>query len=194
MSKHPRTLFLSVVGIFSISALLVGIEGGEHSFVGSKKCKMCHMKEWKSWAETKMAKSLILLQPGENAEAKKAAGLDPKRDYTKDETCLTCHSTGYGQEGGFADLESTPNLAGVGCEMCHGAGGTYIKKQYMSLTNKEYKKAELIEVGLVGEITMERCVGCHNTDSPFVGDDYEFDFELNKEKGTHEKFPMKYQH
>ena len=30
--------------------------------------------------------------------------------------------------------------------------------------------------------------------SPFVGPDYVFDFEANKDKGTHEKFPLKYQH
>ena len=51
-----------------------------------------------------------------------------------------------------------------------------------------------VPTGMVGEITMEQCENCHNTKSPFVGEDYVFDFESNKEKGTHEKFPLKYTH
>lgn len=168
--------------------------GGDHPYTGSKKCKACHLKEWKSWAETKMAKSFDVLKPGERAEAKTGAGLDPDKDYTKDPTCLPCHTTGYGKDGGFVDIESTPDHAGVGCEMCHGAGGTYIQPQYMSLKNKEYKKAEIVAVGMVDTVSEAQCLTCHNSESPFVADDFVFDFEANKEKGTHEKFPLKYQH
>jgi hypothetical protein len=165
-----------------------------HAFVGSKKCKMCHIKEFKSWAGTAMAGAFEALKPGVRPEKKKAAGLDPMKDYTKDETCLPCHVTGYGKAGGFVDIGTTPNLAGVGCEMCHGPGETYLESQNMSLKNKEYKKADLVAVGLVDTITVDRCLGCHNNRSPFVGEDYVFDFAANKEKGTHEKFPLKYRH
>ena len=135
-----------------------------------------------------------MLKPGERAEAKKSAGLDADKDYTSDETCLPCHVTGYGEKGGFTSISATPDLAGVGCEMCHGPGGTYTRPEHMSLKNKEYKKADLVAVGLVGEITEARCRSCHNADSPFVGPDYVFEFEANKDKGTHETFPLKYQH
>ena len=65
----------------------------------------------------------------------------------------------------------------------------------MSLKNQEYKKEEIVAVGMVGEITAETCTKlCHNNKSPFVGEDYVFDFAVNKDKGTHEKFPLKYQH
>jgi hypothetical protein len=64
----------------------------------------------------------------------------------------------------------------------------------MSLKNKEYKKADLVAVGMVDGITEQQCRGCHNAESPFVGPDYVFDFEANKEEGTHEKFALKYQH
>jgi hypothetical protein len=194
MSPFLRcTVILSIV---AVGVLGYGSATGaeEHSYTGSKKCKMCHLKEWKSWSGTKMAQAFDVLKPGERADAKKTAGLDPTKDYTKDPICLPCHTTGYGKEGGFVDIESTPSHAGVGCEMCHGAGGTYTQAQYMSLKNKEYPKEDIVAVGMVGEITMEQCVTCHNTESPFVGDDYVFDFEENKEKGTHEKFPLKYEH
>ena len=166
----------------------------EHRYVGSKKCKMCHVKQWKSWSETSMANTFDVLKPGERAETKRTAGLDPDKDYTKDADCVRCHVTGHGKEGGFADSDSTPELAGVGCEMCHGPGGTYLEAQYMSLKNKEYKKADLVAVGMVDQIVREQCVACHNSDSPFVGDDYVFDFESRKDEGTHEQFPLKYDH
>jgi Cytochrome c554 and c-prime len=168
--------------------------GQEHAYVGNKKCKMCHLKEWKSWNETKMANTLETLKPGARAGAKKAAGLDPDKDYTKEAECLACHTTGYGKPGGFVDVESTPELVGVGCESCHGAGETYTKAEYMSLSNKEYKKADVVAVGMVDQVSEALCRECHNNESPFVGEDYVFDFEANKEKGTHEKFALKYPH
>ena len=65
------------------------------------------------------------------------------------------------------------------CKMCH---------------LKEYKKAELVAVGMVDTVGEGQCTTCHNPDSPFVGDDFVFDFGANKGKGTHEAYPMKYEH
>lgn len=188
----PWTLTVLVLSLLLLSGPMA--VGGDHAYTGSKKCKVCHLKEWKSWAETKMAQSFEVLKPGQRAEAKTGAGLDPEKDYTKDATCLPCHTTGYGKEGGFVDIESTPDHAGVGCEMCHGAGGTYIQPEYMSLKNKEYKKADIVAVGLVDTVSEKQCVVCHNSESPFVAEGFVFDFEANKDTGTHEKFPLKYEH
>ena len=191
--KSPHHVLMLVFLVLTV-APLTPLSGGEHAFVGAKKCKGCHMKEWKSWSETKMARSFDLLKPGERSTQKKAAGLDPDKDYTADEECIPCHVTGYGRPGGFVSFEKTPDLAGVGCEMCHGPGYTYLKPEYMSLKNKEYKRADLVKAGLVAEPTVELCDGCHNTRSPFVGDDYVFDFESKRDEGTHEKYPLKYEH
>ncbi len=194
MTRYARYSMLATIVLAIVAGFSAPAPAGDHSYVGSKKCKACHLKEWKSWEETKMATAFETLKPGERAKAKEAAGLDPNKDYTTDEACVRCHVTGYGEEGGFTDVASTPDLVGVGCEMCHGPGGTYLESQYMSLKNKEYTKADLVAVGLVDEITVEQCENCHNNESPFVGDDYVFDFETNKDLGVHEKFPMKYQH
>jgi hypothetical protein len=184
-------------GLLVIGALLFAVPvsfADEHAYVGSNKCRKCHLKEYKSWAATKMATSFDLLKPGERAEQKKAAGLDPNKDYTADAECLPCHTTGYGESSGFADIKSTPDLAGVGCETCHGAAETYIQDQYMSLKNKEYKREEVVAVGMVEQVTAEKCTMCHNDKSPFVDEGFVFDFEANKDKGAHEGFPLKYQH
>ena len=190
--KRKASPVLLLAAVFVAPAVL---RAQEHAYVGSQQCRKCHIREFRSWEQTNMAKAFDLLKPGARAEQKVAAGLDPDKDYTKDAECLPCHTVGYGQKGGFVDIEKTPNHAGVGCEMCHGPGGTYTQDQHMSLKNQEYKKEELVAVGLVGEITAETCTkSCHNNKSPFVGEDYVFDFEANKDKGTHEKFPLKFKH
>ena len=166
----------------------------EHSYIGANKCKKCHIKEYKSWSETKMAQAFETLRPGERAEQKTAAGLDPNKDYTRDAECVRCHVTGYGKEGGFVDEASTPELVGVGCEMCHGAGGTYVADEYMSLKNKDYKRADIAAVGSIYPPTEAQCQVCHNQDSPFVGEGYVFDFEQRKKDGAHEIYPLKYEH
>ena len=141
-----------------------------------------------------MAQSFENLRPGQRDEQKSAAGLDPDKDYTTDPECLSCHTTGYGKEGGFVDEESSPHLMGVGCEMCHGPGGTYVADEYMSLKNKDYKRADLAAVGSVYPPQEEQCTTCHNDLSPFVDEGYVFEFEDRKAEGTHEAFGLKYDH
>ena len=166
----------------------------EPSYVGAKKCKACHLKQFQSWEQTRMAKSFELLRAGAAADAKKKANLDPKKDYTQDEKCLGCHTTGYGKPGGFVSLEKTPDLVGVQCESCHGPGSEYLKEGGMTLKNKEYKRADLMKLGLVA-VGRDTCASnCHNTKSPFVGKDYVFDYEKRKAQGTHEHIALKFQH
>ena len=64
----------------------------------------------------------------------------------------------------------------------------------MTLKNKEYKKADIVALGMVDTVSEAQCTPCHNSDSPFVGEDFVFDYEANKDLGTHEKYPLKYQH
>lgn len=187
-------MFTTLVVFGVLVAAATPAAAAEFEYVGSKNCKKCHLKEYKSWEATKMATTFDALKPGERGEAKLKAGLDPNNDYTTDEKCVKCHVTGYGKPGGFVDIATTPELANVGCETCHGPGGTYIQDGYMTLKNKEYKKADIVAVGMVDTVSAEQCEGCHNAESPFVAEGYVFDFEANKDKGTHEKFPLKYNH
>ncbi len=162
------------------------------SYVGAKKCRACHMKEYEGWSKTKMASSFDLLKPGVRAENKKKMNQDPTTDYTHDAKCLPCHTTGYGKPGGFSSIETTPDLAGVQCESCHGPGGNVLK--VMTIQNKSYKRSEVLQAGL--ELTNENtCKGqCHNSKSPMIGANYVFDYNARKTQGSHEVFPLRYPH
>lgn len=166
--------------------------------VGSKSCQKCHFKEYASWQKTAMAKAFTLLKPGEAAEAKKKANLDPAKDYTRDAKCLPCHTTAYGRPGGYPAVEEgkewtaeekerAPLREGVGCEDCHGPGGQTndFKKE-----NKEYKWADIAKLGAVHP-DAKLCATCHRSESPTFK---EFKFEEKIGKDTHEILKLKYDH
>lgn len=97
-------------------------------FIGVKACTKCHDVQGESWAETAHAKAFNSLKANAKAEEKKKAKLDPAKDYTKDKDCIGCHSTGFGQAGGFAvggEIGGQKQLGAVGCESCHGPGGGF---------------------------------------------------------------------
>lgn len=75
------------------------------TYLGVKKCGECHQPFVESWQKTGHAGALAGLQRVGKAS-------DPE--------CLLCHTVGYGEKGGFFSAESTPELADVQCEACHG--------------------------------------------------------------------------
>jgi hypothetical protein len=132
-----------------------------------------------------MSKAFDLLKPGVRAEVKKKADMDPKGDYRKDPFCLSCHVTGYGKTGGFENLEETPGLTGVQCEMCHGPGSIY--SEMMFKKRGTYKITDYMEKGGLVMPSKDNniCVKkCHNESSPFVYS-LDFNFEDRKAIGTH---------
>lgn len=183
--------------VAAAATLLPALNGeGEYEYVGSKKCRKCHNKEYKSWKETAKAKTLEPLKPGQASEAKQKHNLDPAKDYTKDEGCLACHSTGFGQPGGYfvpdtadeAAVKKAKKLEGVGCESCHGPGSAYNKVfEEIKKSKRMYKVEEVYAVGLT-KIEESTCTGCHNEKSPTFES---FNYEEQKDKGLHEVFPLK---
>lgn len=171
-------------------------EAKDVEYVGSKKCKMCHSKVYKSWEATTHYTGLDKLKPGEAKEAKEQAKLDVEKDYTTDKECLGCHVTGWGKPGGFElkddkeEMEKMLQMHGhIGCEVCHGPGGKFIEFHKMiKKEKKEYTIAEMEEAGTIsaGE---EQCKACHNEKSPtYKGD---FKFEEAVKTGIHEKPGLK---
>ena len=162
-------------------------EPKQFDFAGVKSCKKCHRKVWKSWKGSTMATSFEILKPGERADIKKKAGLDPQKDYTKDATCLPCHTTGYGKAGGFVSMEATPAMAGVGCEACHGPGEAYNK--VMKKHSRTYTEEEVTHAGL--QNPKESCTVCHNEKSPTRKFQEPFDAKMH-EWPAHDAVKLKY--
>ena len=126
---------LALVG--SLVAFAAGIPA-EAKYVGTKKCKMCHFKEHKTWKATKHASNFDTL----------------KGDEVTNPDCLKCHTTGFGKLGGFVSVETTPALTGTGCEACHGPGSEHIKAAKGSPKFASGKN--------INKVPLNACVQCHN--------------------------------
>lgn len=88
-------------------------EGGPHpsgrDFVGFARCGKagCHSDQVSAWYDSEHVSAYQSLQ---------------RINWHIEPECLECHTTGFGYAGGFVDRATTPTLAGVGCEACHGPG------------------------------------------------------------------------
>lgn len=197
----PRNELVADATAASDNSACALVEGAE--YIGAEGCKKCHFKQYLSWKKTEMAKSFTTLKAGEAKEAKEKAKLDPAKDYTKDATCLGCHTTGYGKAGGYPALvegkawteEETKRAAameGVQCESCHGPGDKYAayKKDH-----DDYKLKEVLDMGLVHP-DKDNCVSCHNEKNPTMAKDAKFDYEAATKDATkiHNHVPLKKKH
>jgi hypothetical protein len=133
-------------------------------FVGPQKCAACHETQYDAWKKTGHAKAMQTL-----------AGLDPPRQF--DPECIACHATGWHPQGcfpyesGYLGPDSTPKLAAVGCENCHGPGGTHAAAEAGA---DELLKEKLQAALRLTQADAQRqvCPRCHDvTNSP----DFEFD-------------------
>ena len=137
------------------------VKGDEAAYKGVKKCKVCHIKIYKTWKETKHATTFDRL----NEKEKK----DPK--------CYECHTT-----------DNDTNLPGIQCEACHGPGSKFSsarimnKKKYKD--NPEVQRKLAIEAGLVIAPDEKNCTQCHNERSPHYKG---FDFKARYEEIKHKK-------
>ena len=83
------------------------------SYVLSETCRKCHEEAYRVWEETKHARAFQVL-------------VERHQDYNP--ACVGCHSTGFRRPTGFKNINSTPTLANVHCEACHGPGKGHPEK------------------------------------------------------------------
>ena len=98
--SHHQLLKYAVVAADSLREI-------SPEYVGSKKCRICHLDIYKSWQSTKHARAINALG-SEN------------RDSVE---CFGCHTTGTKADGSL--------ILSVGCEACHGPGSDYRKMRVM---------------------------------------------------------------
>jgi hypothetical protein len=110
-------------------------ERPERSGYGSAAwCARCHEDRMAAWAYDPHAKAWDALV---------------SRQATDDAECVQCHSTGYGQPGGFAELtpSNVRTFKAVQCEACHGPLAAHPSS------------SGGVEPAPVGP---DACVGCHD--------------------------------
>lgn len=80
----------------------------EPGYAAAGSCSNCHVQEFARWTYTDHAQSAWLSLV--------------ERDATENPECVTCHSTGFGEVGGFGELNAANlrKFKGVQCEACHG--------------------------------------------------------------------------
>ena len=79
-------------------------------YVGADTCATCHAEENQIWEKTRHAHAMATLE---------------RKNQQFDTECIGCHVVGF-QKGGFESLVTTPQLANVQCESCHGAGREHV--------------------------------------------------------------------
>ncbi len=143
-------------------------------YVGINKCKMCHLKEYKSWSETKHAMAMAGLQkadPKVAAEMATKVKVEIKGSPDKTDGCVMCHVTGFHLAGGFpaADSAKTAAVTNVTCEACHGPGSKHV-----AAATAEKKKM------INTKPSANMCMQCHTSEtSP------KFNFDEYKKRGVH---------
>lgn len=121
----------------------------DNFFVGTETCGNCHEGAYAKWLDVRHSHALQTLI---------------EQDRQADPECVRCHSVGMFYESGFRSMESTPDLGGVGCEMCHGPGGNHITN-----TEQEFK------------VTFTACAQCHDSENdPHFAEHYAEKFQKIK--------------
>ena len=133
-------------------------------FVGSQACASCHPAEHETWSRQPHARAVASL-------ATKGQQDDP--------ACLACHTTGFGEPGGFpADAPPSrhPDLAAVGCESCHGPGSEHVPPEAR-------KQGTIVSLGDKCDscVILQICGSCHD-DANDPGFEYEVQEKIEAQR------------
>ncbi len=130
------------------------------TYIGAKKCKMCHKKpeqgeQFGKWEKGPHAGAYASLASEASVAKGKELGLAAPPQESPE--CLKCHATAFAVIDDLANQKIALE-EGVSCESCHGAGSAYKKKKTMQgIRTGEIDGAT---VGLI-EPTEEVCLNCH---------------------------------
>lgn len=110
------------------------VEGPDSRYIGSTACRACHSDVHQSEMDTRHANALITLK---------------QIHQDTNSSCLPCHTVGYGLPTGFISEQSTPQLAGVQCENCHGPAERHVSNPDIAAFRPRIEPAG------------QMCGGCH---------------------------------
>jgi peroxiredoxin len=126
--------------------------------VGSDACRSCHAEEFAAWAAGPHAGAIAALA---------------KSGKDREQSCLKCHTTGFGRTGGFPPTgrpTDHPDLARVGCESCHGPGAEHVAES-------SAKRGSIVSLGDKCDscVILQICGTCHDANN-----DPGFEFEVKR--------------
>ncbi len=143
----------------AVCALIVAVGAGavqSRTYVGAKKCALCHSKEsigdqYGKWTSILHSKSLDALTGPNAMYPANAAGV---KEPAKDPKCLRCHAPLF---------EKSPDFMheGVTCETCHGPGGDYAKLSVMTDRKLAVENGLILYDGSLNKI-VSFCLDCHD--------------------------------
>lgn len=118
------------------------------TYTGTKRCASCHFEEFTKWKKSGHSKAFAMLTA----------------KYQKNADCLKCHTTGYGEPTGFKDIKSTPALADVSCEVCHGPGSKHeeIAQQFAKVKELTDEQEKMVRGSIWLMTPKNVCVDCHS--------------------------------
>lgn len=147
MPKNLTTL--AAAFIFAICSQTGGLADQMGDYVGYTACVACHEKVVEGWKTTPHAHAFeILKRQGKEKQALPG--------------CIKCHVVAYEKDGGFVDMELTPELVDVQCEACHGPGRQHVETEDPMLISGTPDEA--------------LCRTCHT-----LGQDKNFNYMLKKQ-------------
>ncbi len=117
-------------------------------YLGVGACVSCHPNNHQGWTGTLHATAFDTLVASGDED---------------NELCFPCHTVGYGLASGFVNMETSPHLADVQCENCHGPGSNHAADP----------------TGVLPPTNMDSslCGACHQSCHGLCGDDHHPQFE-----------------
>lgn len=119
----------------------------QEDFLTDRTCAACHKDTWEAYLQTGHARAYTTIN---------------RQGQAGEPECLSCHTTGYQYQNGYADESPFNRLINVQCEACHGYGTEHARD------------------GRWGAQAKDSCVACHDqANSP------NFDYATYWEKIKH---------
>jgi mono/diheme cytochrome c family protein len=137
-------------------------------YIGAAKCKSCHSSaesgdQYGAWSKAKHSHAFEGLTTDAAKELGAKAGI---ADPSKEDACLKCHVTGFGEPEASFPKDWKQEL-GVQCETCHGPAETHMKERFKAAATAEKGKLQVVPAGeVIAAPGVEVCVKCHNPESP----------------------------
>jgi hypothetical protein len=119
------------------------------TYTGVRRCASCHFDQFTDWKATSHSRAFELLTA----------------KYQNNADCVKCHVTGFGEPTGFKSMATTPSLAGVTCETCHGPGSKHeeIAKPFANVAKLTPAQEKQVRDSIWKMKPSNICVECHTT-------------------------------